>query len=76
MSTQERIEALAQTIAGIAEKQGRTYEETLADMEKIALVQRFRNFVVRNQAEAEAKGYKPSDVQSWVEEDRRDRRGR
>lgn len=67
-TTQERLQALDQTISRLADKQGRSYDEVLAHLEKAALIERFRNFQARNRAEFEAKGYKPSDVEGWVQE--------
>jgi hypothetical protein len=75
MSRQERVEALEATITRLADTQGRSYEEALAELEKIALIQKFRNVQALNRAEAEAKGYRLSDVQKWVEEDRKSNRG-
>jgi hypothetical protein len=67
-TTQDRLQALDQAISRLADKQGRSYDEVLAHLEKVALVERFRNFQARNRAEFEARGFKPSDVEGWVQE--------
>lgn len=52
-TTQERLQALEQTISHLADKQGRSYDEVLAHLEKTVLVEQFRNFQTRNRAEFE-----------------------
>ncbi len=75
MSQEQLIQAVAEQVAVVAAKEGRTPEEVLDDMRRYLLKQRFRSFVAYNRAEAEAKGYKPSDVEEWIAEDRRQQRG-
>ncbi len=70
MSQEQLIQAVVDQVIVLAGKQGRTAEEVLEEMRRYLLRQRFRSFVARNRANAEAENYNPSDVEQWVEEDR------
>ncbi len=76
MSQEQLIQTVADQVAVLASKQGRTPEAVLEEMCRYLLKQRLRNFMATNRAEAEARGYTPSDVEKWVEEDRREQRVR
>lgn len=79
MTADERtqlVEAVADQVVELARARNLPPDEILADMRKHLLVQRFRNFVSRNQAMVERQSWEQSDVAAWIESDRLEQRGR
>jgi hypothetical protein len=73
MSQEQLIQAVADQANTLASKLGRSPKSVLEDMYRYLLKQNLRDFIAQNRAEAEAMGYTPSDVETWVEETRSQR---
>ena len=69
-SQEQLIQAVADQVATLAGKQGRTPEEILADMQRFLLTEKLRAFVKCNRADATAMGLLESDVDDLIHESR------
>jgi hypothetical protein len=76
MSQEQLIQAVADQAATLASQLGRPPEAVLEDMYRYLFKQNMRSFIATNRAEAEALGYTSSDIDTWVEEDRREQQQR